>query len=491
MKKVLSTFLIFCMLVLFIACSGGESTHNPATTGKPAETDALDIYYEPDGLPDAMNLDTTIRILAQRTAINELSVESLNSDVINDSIYNREIFVEDRLGVEIEIIGAEINAELEKQIASDEDNFQIVSNPVYTLSDAIFDGYYIDLYTVEHLDFEKPWWPKYFTDAAEIDGCLYFASGSLARSLIQSLWAIYFNKTLTESYSVNIPEMADIYGLVESGDWTFDKLTELSTGIYSDLNGSTTEDEEDLFGLGINSYIGTDPMWSSFDINVFSKTEDGWYEVDINTDKLYTALEKFRYLANDMPGCYVPEDSIYDTSLIDNIATKFAGGTLVFMENKLVAAEDPLLRNMQDNYGVVPFPKYDKHQKEYFSHAHDIYTVFAVPITNQKLEATGAVLEAMASYSYRETVPAYLNVALKGQYMSDPTSRKMIDTIVSGLKLDTAWMYVYTLGGHFNDDFRSVIYENNAAYASTYTTTVKNMNRSLKMYKIVYDQLMS
>lgn len=71
-------------------------------------------------------------------------------------------------------------------------------------------------------------------------------------------------------------------------------------------------------------------MWSSFDINVFSKTEDGWFEVDINTDKLYTALEKFRYLANDMPGCYVPEDSIFDTALIDNIATKFTGGTLVF-----------------------------------------------------------------------------------------------------------------------------------------------------------------
>lgn len=144
---------------------------------------------------------------------------------------------------------------------------------------------------------------------------------------------------------------------------------------------------------------------------------------------------------------------------------------------------------MQDNYGVVPFPKYDKHQKEYFFHAHDIYTAFAVPTTNQKLEATGAVLEAMASYSYRETVPAYLNVALKGQYISDPTSRKMIDTIVSELKLDTAWMYVYTLGGHFNDDFKSVIYENKTTYASTYTNTVKSMNRNLKMYKVVYEQI--
>lgn len=110
------------MLVLFIACSsnsGDESTLNPTTIEKPAETNTSDIYYEPDELPDGINFDTTIKILTQRTAVNELSAESLNSDVINDSIYNREVFVEDRLGVEIEIIGAEIRTELEKQMVSD------------------------------------------------------------------------------------------------------------------------------------------------------------------------------------------------------------------------------------------------------------------------------------------------------------------------------------------------------------------------------------
>jgi len=144
---------------------------------------------------------------------------------------------------------------------------------------------------------------------------------------------------------------------------------------------------------------------------------------------------------------------------------------------------------MKDDYGIVPFPKYDEKQKEYYSHAHDNYTVFAIPTTNQKLEATGAVLEAMASYSYRETIPAYLNVALKGQYMSDPISRRMIDMIVDGLRLDTAWMYVYTLGGSFNDSFRKVIFENKTTYASTYTTTVKKIERDLKIYKLAYEKL--
>jgi len=494
MKRILSILLLCSMLFLFSACNNGEEPHDSTsdTTAKTDETTAAsDIYYEPDDLPIGMNFDTTIKILAcdGEGDVEEISVEDLTSDVVNDSIYNRERYVEERLGVEIEVYSAGLDTELEKQMASDEDNFQIVSNPVYILSENLFRGYYTDLYTVEHINFDKPWWPKDFAEAAEIDGCLYFASGSLARSLIQNLWAIYFNKTLTESYSSDIPEMADIYGLVERGEWTIDKLIELSTGIYIDSNGSTTEDEEDLYGLGFHSYIGTDPLWTSFDINIFSKSDDGWFEVDIDTEKLYDALEKLRYVAHDMSGCYVAEDSQPDSVLIEYLAPKFAGSTLVFKENKLNAAETPTLRNMKDDYGIVPFPKYDEKQKEYYSHAHDNYTVFAIPTTNQKLEATGAVLEAMASYSYRETIPAYLNVALKGQYMSDPISRRMIDMIVDGLRLDTAWMYVYTLGGSFNDSFRKVIFENKTTYASTYTTTVKKIERDLKIYKLAYEKL--
>ena len=290
-------------------------------------------------------------------------------------------------------------------------------------------------------------------------------------------------------YSKDNPELADVYALVDSGKWTFDKLTELSTSIYNDLNGNSEADMEDLYGLGFHTWIGTDPIWSSFNINIFSKTSDGWYELDVSTDKLYDALEKIRYVIHDTVGCFTPEDGKADESLINELAVKFAGDSLMFMENRLSAAEDPILRNMQSDYGLLPFPKYDEKQKEYYSHAHDAYTVLAIPVTNRNSDIAGAVLEAMASYSYRDTIPAYLNVALKGKYMSDPNARKVVDLIVNGFTLDTAWMYVYTLGGGFNDEFREVMYENKTAYASTYTSVSNLVKRNMKIYKSLFSKI--
>jgi len=99
MKRILSILLLCSMLFLFSACNNGEEPHDSTsdTTAKTDETTAAsDIYYEPDDLPIGMNFDTTIKILAcdGEGDVEEISVEDLTSDVVNDSIYNREKYVE-------------------------------------------------------------------------------------------------------------------------------------------------------------------------------------------------------------------------------------------------------------------------------------------------------------------------------------------------------------------------------------------------------------
>ncbi|MBR5453516.1 MAG: hypothetical protein IKV54_05485 [Clostridia bacterium] len=86
----------------------------------------------------------------------------------------------------------------------------------------------------------------------------------------------------------------------------------------------------------------------------------------------------------------------------------------------------------------------------------------------------------MASYAYRETHPAYVNIALKGKYMNDPQSRKMVDLVVSGFKLDSAWIYcekVGSLGGTFRDKIRA----NSTSYATEFTKQSKRISINLKI----------
>ena len=101
------------------------------------------------------------------------------------------------------------------------------------------------------------------------------------------------------------------------------------------------------------------------------------------------------------------------------------------------------MRNMSDDYGIVPIPKLDEAQSEYYSYAHDTFTAYAVPATviDERLEQVGAILEAMASESYRTVLPAYYEITLKDKYCNDPESRDMLDTIINSFYIDAGVLY--------------------------------------------------
>ena len=106
-KRILSAVLALVLVVSFAACSGDgdntKDTDKATATTTAASSDTA--YYEPDELPELDFGGETVTILSREitdvTKV-EISVEELSSNIINDSIYNRELFVEDRLGVEID-----------------------------------------------------------------------------------------------------------------------------------------------------------------------------------------------------------------------------------------------------------------------------------------------------------------------------------------------------------------------------------------------------
>ena len=482
-KSTLSILLVLSMLLSFIACSGEKQNddNTPETTAKSAETTEPTIFYEEDELPDNLDFEgTTITILSPSGGKlgSDITVEDLNSDVVNDSIYNRELFVEDRLGIELEnFVSSSFVEEVKKQATSGDDTFQIWAGSTYGFSAYTFSSYFLDLTEIEYIDLEKPWWSENFIKEASIGDSLYFATGSITLSLLRNLFAVYFNKDLAKDYAHKdeFADLENIYDIVESGDWTFDKFYALSSILYEDLNGNSEKDAEDKYGLGIHSY-SLDTIWSSFDLNVLSPTNDGWFEMDINTEKMYDALEKACNLVHETEGCLRVDEGALSTS--------FANGTILFAVDYLSSVESASIRNMTTEYGLIPFPKYDENQENYYSYPYDEYMSFAIPFTNPSPDVAGAVLEALASYSYRETIPAYLNLALKGKYMNDPQSRTMVDYIVNGFTLETSWIYIFTIGSSYPSGFRNNITDNERTFASEHATKTREVERTLKAYKL-------
>ena len=477
------------MAAAFISCSAGDNGNSNPDTTVPNDSDTLKptdgttIYYEPDDLPDNIDLgDEKIVILTVDGSSwkNEIFVEELTSEPVSDSVFNREKYVEDRLNVSIEPAMCEpgkYNETVSLQHASDDNNYQAFAARTVYFAPLVFDNILTDLYDLNYLDLSKPWWSDLFTDESEVAGHLFLATGSLALSINKFKYVIFYNKRLAESYKSAYPELEDIYSLVVDGKWTLDKLKELTEDIYEDVNGNSERDEEDVYGFGIVTDAPIDTVWSSFDMRILGKDEDGWFSIELNKDKVFSSLDMLVKLIHQSTGTFA-QDGISMAPL----EQKFASGSILFIEGMLMSAETSALRNMQDDYGMIPFPKYDVSQKEYYSYAWDQYISFSIPATNPNPDAAAAVLEAMASYSYRETVPIYLDIALKGKYMLDAKSRRMVDLIVDGFRIDSAWIYSRSTGG-FGPSFRSAVHENTSNYASEYTKTTMMLNVAIKDLK--------
>lgn len=94
----------------------------------------------------------------------------------------------------------------------------------------------------------------------------------------------------------------------------------------------------------------------------------------------------------------------------------------------------PGLREMEDDFGAIPFPKLDKEQEEYYSRVVNYTSLTYIPVTNHKLELTSAILEHMAFLSYRDLIPAFYDVILTVKTNRDYETEEMVDIVRKGAR---------------------------------------------------------
>ena len=61
---------------------------------------------------------------------------------------------------------------------------------------------------------------------------------------------------------------------------------------------------------------------------------------------------------------------------------------------------------MESNFGIIPFPKFDAEQTDYYAMVEAGSRIMTVPVTNKNTEMTGAVLETLNFLTYRDVIPA-------------------------------------------------------------------------------------
>ena len=480
MKKLFAVLLLFATLTAVLAACVEPETNEGETTASEQTTELTQL----DAVPDELDFDGDDVVIISRAlqgwTWDEVSVPELNSEPVNDAIYNRNIVVNDRLGVNIVSHALDdpspeppVQAVRDAVLAGS-DEYDLLAGACYLVMYTTLEGNFRDLTQMTYLDLSQNYWTQDYNNTLSYDGRQYSATGMIALSNYRFAFVTAFNKTAFDDRSLPY-----LYDAVESGEWTLDYQATLSENFYRDLNGNGEADKDDFYGLITSSGISTDPYWVSCDISLLEKNPDGEYEYVLDLQKLSDATDKILNLYYES-GSYVYVGDDADNEQ-DELRRDFTAGKAAMITTRLVAVEQADVRNMEDPYGIVPMPKFDKAQKDYGTLQHDQITVYGIPVTvaENRVEMLGAVLEVMASESARTVKPAYYEVALKRKYMSDPVAWEMLDKIFDTVRIDAGVVFVSVIGGP-HALLREIAASKQNTVSSTYSKLAKNIRKSLR-----------
>ncbi len=427
MKKLLAMLLAVLMLSsVLVSCADAGDQNDPevTTTGGDTEvttaattdvTDPMQPYY--DKVPTGNYGNTKFSVWNQTStwALTTMQADP-NGDNINEAVYKRNLDVETKLGIELDIldVSSGLKANVQNGFASNDVPDVIWGSPGDTMSLAV-GGYIQDATEIEEMNLENPWWYPETTASINFGDTRYLLFSDIHLHFHESFYTVAFNKVLLDKY----PDLTSPYELVAANAWTMTKMNEMMTVVADDTNGDgkMTEDE-DLFGLCAHKNQGPNMMVA---LGAFILSEkDGMLQFDGLDDRFLSAYEVVLMTTyNDDLTCGGSYDPV------------FTDGRSLFMTETTGALKEH--REDEYEYGLVVLPKYNRKQESYYSPiGYSAGTLGIIKTADEdKLSRIGVVLENMAAESNKTLKPSYYQILVHLKYAKDETSIAMLDLIYS------------------------------------------------------------
>lgn len=505
-KKSAALLLSTLLAVQAIAACGGTSGENKTTddsksaaadsettldgaldTAADTETDRSQIK---DTLPDDLDFSgLEIRFIHRddgHSLAVEIKLDEDSGDVVDTAIYNRTVTVEERLNVSIGEItvantihdGGLATEAVRKSVLAGSDDYDIIANHMSQTTPLIAEGALCNLSTLPYLDFDQPWWAKSFMDAASVGGKCYQMAGDIGLTMIQSMYLVYYNKAMYADYFTG-----DLYDSVMNGEWTVDKMHELSSAVYSDLDGNGEANRGDRFGLTINLIRLLDAFLVGCDVPLTERDSDGIPYFAVENERTYSFIEKVHDLLYDKTA------TVHTTASADGeteLLSDFAAGKSLFIVYTPLGTDS--LRDMDDDFSVIPMPKLDESQSDYTTCVHNGFSAFGIVSTCKNTDAAAALCEALCAQSYRTVTPAYYETALKLKYSRDDETSRMLDMIRDSISFDFGYINNQSLDGVMAQ-FRDLLKLDSGKAASTLASKMTKSQAKLDALLQTYAEL--
>jgi len=480
-KSVLALLLAALLSASFLTACGADPAEEttPETTAVAVETaDATEDLYDENGYlkDDLPTLDydgNTVTVLYWSDVENqEFDAEEMTGEIVNDAIYERNYGVMERLNMVFSWVGTPGNGgNIDKYLATARDSvtagdgaYDIFASYSRSIAACAVNGLTRSVQDSQYIDYEKPWWPDNLLEESLINDRLYFLSGDISTNVLHMMYCVYYNRDMLTDYNMEIPtEMA------LNGTWTVDKLIEMTTDVYQDMNGNGKQDiDADIYGFTTASFHN-DGFYTGSALSLVDKDADLILKIsdDFYSEKAIDLLAKL--------GPWEATDSVYVND--GNYEVPFTEGRSLFIINRAHYASKAL-RDADINYGIVPVPKFDESQQEYRTVMGNPVTLYAVSRDTRQADAAEAVLECLGSLAYRLTTPAIFENNMKVKYSIDDVNAQMYDIVRESISFELGRFFNKYLSDITDIYFRAVI-GNQQNWASTSATYQKKLDSQI------------
>ena len=396
----------------------------------------------------------------------DIYAEAENGDPINDSVYRRNSIIEERYNIKISEVRAGSHGEVAEKariiIQTGTHEYDAIMPSLTSISSLATSGFLLDVRsTMPELKLDQVWWDQRANQMLALGGRQYFLIGDMTLMTNDATWVIMYNKTVAEEYG-----LGNLYSYVKDDDWNFDTFSALVKTVSKDLNGDGKFDENDQVGLlTTGSEASLIMVYNTGEMAARKDANDLPY-LSLNTERTITAAEKVFGILSGKTTCV-------QTEYLSHISDPWTNGiNKMFQENKglfylLSLTIMHKMRGMNSDFGVLPFPKLDKLQTEFY-HTVQASTSNSIvfPVTTPDTEMASIIIEDMC-YESRDTVRyAYFDITITNKTIRDEESAQMLDLIFS--------TRIYDLGYIFNwgdiGTMIAAIYPDAGKFASYYET---------------------
>lgn len=384
----------------------------------------------------------------------------MNGETLNDAIFDRNAAFMAEYNADFKVIeSSSITNDIRTAVSSGDAVYDF-SVPSLDVGAALAgEDQIINLSAIESIDFTNEAWDQNAVNYFSIANKLYFGVSDISLGKNETTWIYFFNKNLLTEYGLENP-----YDLVRESKWTFDKSLEMMAVASNDTNGNGVPDEGDHFGLATHNTNYYALMIAAGQPFATKDPTEDIPVINLNSEMYVTVYDKLKEYFTD------------ETQTV----MEYEGQTFI-AGNALLSAQVMgcvrLFRDMEDDFGIIPVPKYDEAQEQYYSYMipYEVHAAI-IPVSASDPERSGVAIQALSIYSDHYLTPAYYETVITGKGLRDMDSWEMLDLILDSAIYDLGRMYDW---GGFASGIASSI-ENKREISSSYKRKAKAIQSSLE-----------